>query len=57
MIRTIKEKLVIGIVVLLVLYSICFAVFQIRNPLSNESAFYTEFIHVVKFEKLPEYQK
>jgi hypothetical protein len=36
--------------------SIAFAVFQWRNPLSNEMSFYRDFVEVITWQKLPEYQ-
>lgn len=49
--------LVMAFVVIALLYpSIAFAVFQWRNPLSNDMSFFRDFVEVITWQKLPEYQ-
>ena len=46
-----------ALLVIAALYmAVAWPVFQWRNPLSNEMSFFRNFIDVVKWEKLPEFQ-
>ena len=37
-------------------YLPAFAIFQLRNPTANNMTFYSEFVHVISFEKMERYQ-
>jgi len=51
------KNLTMALVAFLMLYqAIAWTAFQWRNPLSNEMSFYRNFLDVITWKKLPEYQ-
>jgi hypothetical protein len=52
-----KASVSILIIVVLGYFAISWATFQVRNPTANRMVFYTHFLDVVGFKKLPQFQE
>ena len=45
-----------GAMTLIAYHSLAFGVWQIRNPKANSMTFYTHYVDVVTWKKLPDFQ-
>ena len=52
-----KEVIIVWIIgIILLFHAIAWAAFEVRNPICNEMAFFTNYINVVTFKELEYFQ-
>ena len=50
------EKVLLGILIVVLCYSICYSIYGVRNPLAPSSHLITSPVDIITFQKIEKYQ-